>query len=235
MNARVAGPGLSVDDAAALLGAMRLSSAALPIGAFAYSQGLEQAVARGAVTDAPGAERWIVGLLESSILTLDVPVLRRVFECWGCGDAAGAGAWNDFLYAARGTRELREEDRQLGTSLYRLLESLGEPRAGALRGHPRATLPAAFALGARFFGLSAPSAALAFGYSWCEAQVGAATRLVPLGQTAAQRVLSSVQTALARGLPEALALPDDAITATAPGQALLSAEHETQYSRLFRS
>src|SRR5690606_5612951 len=197
--------------------------------------GLEQAVAGGAVADAAGAERWIVGLLERSMLTLDVPVLRRVFECLERGDVAGANAWNAFLYASRGTRELREEDRQLATSLYRLLESLGEPRARALRGSPRSTLPAAFALGACSCGLPVAAAALAFGYSWCEAQVGAATRLVPLGQTAAQGVLSSVQAALARGLPEALALPDVALGATAPGQAVLSAEHEAQYSRLFRS
>ena len=77
--------------------------------------------------------------------------------------------------------------------------------------------------------------ALSYVFAWCEAQVGAATRLIPLGQSDAQRVLSGLISQSARELPGALERSDDALSSTTPGQLVLSALHESQYSRLFRS
>jgi urease accessory protein len=139
------------------------------------------------------------------------------------------------LYATRGTEELRAEELQLGRSLYRWLERLPEPRAARFRERPRATLIGAFGLSALRFGLTPQVAALTYAFAWSEAQVGAASRLVPLGQSDAQLVLSHALGLLGTGFSRALALEDDEIGATAPGQTLLSAAHETQYTRLFRS
>jgi urease accessory protein len=219
----------------ALLAMLRLGSAALPIGAFAYSQGLEQAVATDAVRDAPSAAEWVTGMLTSSVLSGDVPVLLRLCAAWQTADESAVRRWSAFLYATRPTRELRDEERQLGSALFRLLARLGCERARPHQGDPRATLASAFALAACTWELSASNGALAYCFAWAEAQVGAATRLVPLGQSDAQRVLSTAIACISREFPEALARPDDAISHTAPGQALLSAAHETQYSRLFRS
>jgi urease accessory protein len=219
----------------ALLAMLRLGSAALPIGAFAYSQGLEQAVAVGAVHDAESAAEWITGVLESSVLSGDVPVLVRLCSAWQAADEGAVRRWSDFLYATRPTRELRDEERQLGSALFRLLARLGCDRARPCQTDPRATLASAFALAACTWELSAPNGALAYCFAWAEAQVGAATRLVPLGQSDAQRVLSAALACIDRAFSEALARPDELIFHTAPGQALLSAAHETQYSRLFRS
>ena len=69
--------GLTGLSGAALLRLFQLSSAAMPIGAFAYSQGLESAVALGDVKDRETAVAWISGMLERSVLSLDVPVFRR--------------------------------------------------------------------------------------------------------------------------------------------------------------
>ena len=227
--------GLAFSGPSPLLAALRLGSAALPIGAFAYSQALEQAVAVGAVGDRPSAARWITGLLEHTVLTLDLPVLVRIHAGLETGALAEAERWSDFLYATRGTSELRAEETQLGKSLFRWLERLGDGRAPALPAKSRTTLAAAFAWSARRFELSAEAAALAYAFAWCEAQVGAASRLIPLGQSDAQLVLSDALAALSAGFSRSLALRDDELGATAPGQALLSAAHETQYSRLFRS
>lgn len=214
---------------------LRLGSAALPIGAFAYSQGLEQAVARGLVRDADTAEHWIGALLEDAVLTGDVPVLVRLRDAWCASDLAQVQRWNDLLYATRSTRELREEERQLGSALFRLLARLGEPRARPFERSPRATLACAFALASHRWSIPAQAAALSYAFAWAEAQVGAATRLVPLGQTAAQVVLSGLISRLDTSVCAALAASDAELAWTAPGQALLSADHETQYSRLFRS
>lgn len=220
---------------AGLLAALRLGSAALPIGAFAYSQGLEQAVELGAVRDLESAQSWIVGLLENSLLTADVPLLIRLHTAWSRTDASEVRRLNDRLFAMRPSRELREEERQLGGALFRLLERSGLAGAQGWARDPRATLAAAFAFAAVNWQMPAEAAAASYCFAWAEAQVGAATRLIPLGQSAAQTVLSGALRAIDAGLASALGLPDDEIAATALGQALLSASHETQYSRLFRS
>jgi urease accessory protein len=218
-----------------LLAALRLGSAALPIGAFAYSQGLERAVELGVVTDAPSAERWIAGLLRSSLLAADVPLLIRLHRAWARDEWAEVHRLSDWLYALRPTRELREEERQLGGALFRLLSQLGLAPPGDDAWRVRPTLPSAFALAAVRWGIPLEATAQSYAFAWAEAQVGAATRLIPLGQGAAQRVLGVLLAELAAGLGAALLLGDHAIASTAPGQALMSAAHETQYSRLFRS
>ena len=217
-----------------LLLALRLGSAALPIGAFAYSQALEHAVAIGAVRDAATAERWIVGMIEGSVLTNDVPFLVALHAAWSSGDEARARTLGDALFATRATRELREEERQLGRALFRLAGRLGVDLPASSIGE-HATLASAFALVAARGGLDARTAAASYAFAWAEAQIGAATRLVPLGQSEAQLVLSAASSVLEQGLDAARARDVDEATSTAPGQAILSAAHETLHSRIFRS
>jgi urease accessory protein len=84
-------------------------------------------------------------------------------------------------------------------------------------------------------GAGARDTALAFGFGWCENMVQAAMKAVPLGQAAAQRVLAPLARALPAAVDAALACPPADRQAYAPGLAILSAQHEAQYSRLFRS
>jgi len=214
---------------------MQLDSAALPVGMFAYSQSLEQAVLLGDVRDRATACDWIVGLLEHSLMTSDVPLLLRLHDAWASEDLERVRLYNDTLFACRGSSELRAEERQLGSALARLLARLGMPAAEPWIGDDRATFATAFALAAATWQITKRQAALGYAFSWAEAQVGAATRLVPLGQTDAQLVLGTLLAKIGDGLAQSLCIDDADIGASAPGQALLSALHETQYSRLFRS
>lgn len=219
----------------ALLSALRLGSGALPIGAFAYSQGLESAVASGAVRDPATAESWISGVLECSVLALDVPFLVAMLRAWTLDRNEELTLLSDRLFARRTTHELREEERQLGAALFRLLAHLGVQRASAWARAPRATLAAAFALAASSWRMPAIVMAATYCYSWCEGQVGAATRLVPLGQSAAQSVLTGLLGRIDAQLPFAMTRAPEDACATAPGQNILTMMHETQHSRLFRS
>lgn len=219
----------------ALLRLFQLSSAALPIGAFAYSQGLEQAVALGDVRCRATAATWISGMLARSVLTLDVPVLGRLHGAFATSAAGEVRRWNDYLFAARGTRELRAEERQVGSALARLLSREGVPAAANWVADTRVTLATCFALAGVTWGAPAAQVALSYTFAWAEAQVGAATRLIPLGQSDAQRVLSVLIEGAAAGVARGLKLADSELASTTPGQLLLSALHETQYSRLFRS
>jgi urease accessory protein len=92
-----------------------------------------------------------------------------------------------------------------------------------------------FALAAARWQIPARAALGAYAFVWCEMQVSAAVRLVPLGQSAGQRVLASLSAAIPAVVARASLLADDDIGAAAPSHAIASALHETQYSRLFRS
>lgn len=227
--------GTTTTEPAALLRLYQLSSAALPIGAFAYSQGLEQAVALDDVKCRDSAAEWIGGMLRRSVFCLDVPVFARSYRAQWERDAAAVRRWNDYLFASRGSAELRAEERQVGSALARLLSREGVEAARPWITDARVTLATTFALASVAWGAPLEQAALAYCYAWCEAQVGAATRLVPLGQSDAQRVLSILIAHAAAELGAALARSDSELSSSAPGQLLLSALHETQYSRLFRS
>jgi urease accessory protein len=94
---------------------------------------------------------------------------------------------------------------------------------------------APFARASVHLGIPPRQAMLGFAFSWAENQVGALSRLVPLGQLAAQRVLAAVAAAIPGAVDLARSLSDEEIGSCLPGAALSSAFHETQYCRLFKS
>ena len=226
---------MSIDAELPLVRLLQIVSPALPTGAFAYSQGLEQAVAEKWVTDESEARMWLLGLLRWSVATLDMPVLARLMTSWRDGDALRVTRWTRWLLACRPTRELRAEDRQLGAALARVLEGLGLREAAAWARRPDVTYASMFALAAVRFEVAPAAALTGQAFAWAEAVTAAAVRLVPLGQTAGQRVLATAGAAIPALVARALTLPDDELGAAAPGQAIASAAHETLYSRLFRS
>lgn len=227
------------DPALARLRLYQLISPTLPIGAFAYSQGLESAVEAGWVHDRASAEHWLQGCLLQGLARVDLPWLLRLHQAWRRGDAAATAAAADELLAWRETAELRAEERQLGQALARLLYSLDVEAAapwqtgGVQAG--RATLAGMLALAAVHWGMAAGLIAEAYAWMWLENQVAAAVKLIPLGQTDGQRLLASLATGLPALTAQAATLRDADIGAGLPGLALASALHETQYSRLFRS
>jgi len=95
------------------------------------------------------------------------------------------------------------------------------------------TIPFAFAVAA--WRIDAREALAAYLFAWIENQVLAAVKTVPLGQTEGQRMLLELGQRIAPAVESAAALGDDDLSNLAPGVALLSARHETQYSRIFRS
>lgn len=214
---------------------LQLCSPALPVGAYAYSQGLECAVERGWVRDEASAGEWILGLLGHSMQRLDLPVFARLYRSWRDADADAVRRWNARLYASREAAELQREDRHLGMALARLLVDLGVNEAASWRNAPRVCFATLFSLAAVRWEIPLPEAATGYVWAWTENQIIAATRLIPLGQTASQRLLVAAGPAIAAAVAEGLTLADEEIGAAAPGLALAGALHETQYSRLFQS
>jgi urease accessory protein len=219
----------------ALLRLMQLSSSLCPIGAFAYSQGLETAVERGWVTTEAALASWMSGLGAHALSRLDLPLLARAHDAARDEDVPRLVAIGEQVLANREARELMEQERQLGRSLASLLETLGVPLAAHFCRHERASYVVCFALGAVHFGVGPELGLTGFCFAWCEQQVSAAARLIPLGHMAAQRALSEVLQQVPGWVERALRLPDDEIGSSTPGLGMSAAWHETQYTRLFRS
>ncbi|NOX43396.1 MAG: urease accessory protein UreF [Gammaproteobacteria bacterium] len=214
---------------------MQLVSPALPVGAYAYSQGMESAVTNNWVTDEKSATLWILELLENSLCRTDIPIIAKLYRAWTKSDQEQVKYWNRFLLASRESSELQQEDHQLGRSLARLLSDLDMQSASAWRAANAASFATLFTLAATQWQISLSDTCHGYLWSWVENQVAAAVKLVPLGQTAGQRILSQAVEKIPAIVEQGLNLTDDDIGFTTPGLAIASAHHETQYSRLFRS
>ena len=214
---------------------LQLASPALPVGAFSYAQGLESAVEAGLVSDRATAERWIGDVAAFSLTRWELPVLARLMTAWSAGDAGAAARWNARFLASRESAELRAETVQMGYSLASLVRQLEVEGHIALDTLEEPAFPAAFALAANAWSITPRDALSAYLWSWIENATMAAVKCVPLGQTDAQRILLGLGARIEPLVDEALALDDDAMSNALPNLALLSARHETQYSRLFRS
>lgn len=235
-------------DALALPRLLQLVSPALPVGAYAYSEGLEYAVHAGWVRDEGSAGAWIAGRLVHGLGLLELPVLLRLHAAWGAGAGEGAGGmapgsvdldevlrWNDVLRAFRDSAELRDAERDMGQALARLLVALGVDEAGPWATRGETTQVAMFALAAARWGIAARDAATGFAFAWIESQVAAAIKLVPLGQSAGQRTVLAASGHIAGVVAGAARLEEDELGATAPGLAIAASRHEIMYTRLFRS
>ncbi|MCM0613047.1 urease accessory protein UreF [Marinobacter sediminum] len=218
----------------ALLGLLQLVSPALPIGAFAWSQGLESAFELGWVNNEEELGEWLEGVLEDGLTRCELPLLARVQQAWADRDASVIAEWNDWLHATRETAELTDEDIRLGAALVRLLGSLELlPDDGLLPESPGyVTL---FAWAAHMRRVPARQTLLGFAWAWLENQLAVACKAMPLGHTAAQRLTERLRPKLVMAVDNALQKEDDELGPVLPGLALGSALHETQYSRLFRS
>lgn len=201
---------------------LQLASPTLPVGAYSYSGGLEAACEAGIVTDAATAEQWIGDVLEFSMARMEVPILFRMMKSNG---------WNEIFLASRESAELRAETVQMGYSLNRLFKDLGLGEVPL----EEPSFPAAFAYAAAQWKIEPEAALQTYLWAWIENQVMAALKAVPLGQTDGQRMLLSLGNRIEGLVKKAMQMKDEEIGNFAPNLALLSAKHETQYSRLFRS
>ncbi|WP_213297034.1 urease accessory protein UreF [Paraburkholderia sacchari] len=226
---------------AELTALLHLASPALPIGAFSYSQGLEAAIDAGLIANADDAAHWIAGGLANVLAPGELPFIAHQLERWSRHDVHDARALieaNEEFVASRESAELRRETSQMGWSLRQLCAQLEWGDAARRETLERMTpiaQPTAFAFAAFAHDASADATLAAYAFSWVENQVAAALKAVPLGQVAGQRIVVALRPAIESAVARALATPPDALNTFAPQLGILSARHESQYSRLFRS
>lgn len=249
-------------SAGARLQLMWLASPALPVGGFSYSEGLEAAIDASLVTNEAQAARWLRDQLLLAVARSDLAVVARAVPAWQRQDFDRVRELNDWVVQTRETAELRLQTEQMGRSLVEWLRNGHRPPLDTLQAPthapetdprlalcaalpPAPTWPIAFALAvARCLPPTNSltdgepalrEALLSFTFGWAENMVQAAIKAVPFGQSAGQRILQYLIEAVPDAIDHALSLPDSQRQAFTPMLAILSARHETQYSRLFRS
>lgn len=217
-----------------LLQLIWLASPALPVGGFSYSEGLEAAVEwAGVQSEATGAD-WLVDQLHLTLARGDLAVVAASIVAWHDGDMARVRALNDWALHTRESAEFLLQTEQMGRSFLEWLKLHHDDAARTFDGLP-VTYPVAFAFAAARSGASVRDGCLAFAFGWAENMTAAAVKAVPLGQSAGQRMLARLAREMPAAVDAAMRLDDEARQAFSPMLAILSARHESQYSRLFRS
>jgi urease accessory protein len=226
---------MPVTNANAILAALHLASPALPVGGFAYSQGLEQAIEDRWVTDMESAYHWI---RDGLVLNM----ARQELPWWlACYHAAAQSDWmrvvevNDRLHALRETGEFRLESVQMGHSMAKLFAQWPQGHSLACLTEVVWVYPSAYAALAAVSGVTQKLAMSAYLWSWVENQVLAAVKSIPLGQIEGQALLHRLKVDIAHAMEIAEGFNPEESGSAAFGLAITSARHETQYSRLFRS
>ncbi|MBN3923015.1 urease accessory protein UreF [Nostoc sp. NMS4] len=219
-----------------LLSILQLASPALPVGAYSYSEGLEMLVENGTIANHTHLKDWLKAELLYGAIRLEAAVMVRSQQAAKTGDVELLCRWNLWLSAARETEELRASSWQMGRSLIQLLGKL-EPQIVPIVnavGNP-CNYAIAFGIAIAHWQINIKAALLGYLHSWASNLITAGVKLIPLGQTAGQRLLLDLQPLFSAAALEILALEDDQLVCCSWGLSLASMQHETQYTRLFRS
>jgi urease accessory protein len=214
-----------------LLRLLQLFSPALPVGAFTWSQGLESAIAAGWLRDEAALKQWLWLQLQHSLVQVDLPLLLRLHAAASVHDRTALLHWNAFALACRESAELLKNDSETAAALVRLLTAHQVP---LLLDDDNSAL-SVYAQAAVHWQIPAESLLSGWLWAWLENQVMAATRLLALGHTSAQLLLSALQQQLPAMIQQARACADEALGASLPALAIISMQHETMDTRLFRS
>ncbi len=217
-----------------LLKLLQLASPALPVGAYAYSEGLEFLIQTEQITTAAGLHDWIVAELTLGAIRIDAAVMVRAYQAEQQDHQKTIQFWQHWLTAARDSEVLRLQSLQMGRSLWQLFLDL-EGRTQAWTAQEPHHFAISFGRVAGAWNIDLTQALVAFLHSWAGNLVNAGVKLIPLGQTHGQQLLLSLNPTIVVQSQELLTLTDEDLQSCSWAQSLAAMGHETLYSRLFRS
>jgi urease accessory protein len=219
-----------------LLRLLQLASPLLPVGGYSYSEGLESLILQGNVYDRSTLQTWIDRELQTGAIRIETAIMDRAYLASSQFDLERLNHWNNWITAARETEELRLQSWQMGGSLIKLaLELTPEIQDSIDSIEYPCHYAIAFGITAQSWQIDRSQAILAYLHSWATNQIGVGVKLIPLGQTAGQQILWQLQESIDLRSQANLVLDDEDLSAWSWGSSLASMQHESLYSRLFRS
>jgi urease accessory protein len=229
--------GLIASMSTELIQLIWLASPALPVGGFSYSEALESAIDHEHVHDEASCADWLADQLHLSQARGDMALMAQAIPAWQALNTERLQALSAWVHATRETHEMRLQTEQMGRSLLDWLRIQNKASAPALSlcSDLRPTYPMAMSLALSLAQAPLEQALQAYAFGWAENMTQAALKAVPLGQVSGQKILARLAHEIPEAVQYAIALNDDNRQAFCPMLAVLSARHETQYSRLFRS
>lgn len=205
-------------------------SPAFPVGAFAYSHGVERAIEEGAIHDRASLVGWLRELIQRGSAWNDAVLLA---EGWRQAQTGDVGAVAELAEAMAGSRERHMETTLQGEAFRQAQSVWSEGKPGAIAsGIP---YPVAVGAAAGRADIALEPALIAYLHAFISNLVQAAVRLAPLGQSDGVAAMAALEDAvLATAGRAALSTLDDLGSAAFLSE-IMAMRHETQYSRVFRS
>jgi len=222
-------------SSAGLLRLMSLVSPSLPIAGFTYSQGIEKAFENGWVTDKSSSFQWISEQITCGLAYTDLPILKRLFDACKINDKEEVNKWGAILLACRETSELRQEEINRGRALTKILEGLDNSIIDDWKNTINKNYLSGFALVGVKWQIPVYELLLGYCWSWIENQVSAVVKIIPLGQTQGQQLIHDLLELVPDIVKQSAKLDEIDIGRSQPALAIASSQHETQYTRIFRS
>jgi urease accessory protein len=223
------------------LALLQLCDTALPIGAYAFSNGLETYTQQGLISEVTALQEWLEATLHHAVHGSHLLPIALAYRATAAGDWAQLERLDQHLTAMKHARQLREASVKTGQGLLRLAVQVwpgpSVERLHALCQQHRVVGHQALVLGVIGCQLGYEERIIveAAGYQWLSGMISAALRLLPIGQLAGQRLLAAL-------LPHLPVIADnirqqgwDDLSSAAPDCDIRAMQHETLYSRLFQS
>lgn len=205
---------------------MQWLSPGYPVGAFAYSHGLERLVETGAVDTAASFKDWLSDVLERGSGKADAILL---YSAYRAQSTLALAELDNLARALAPSSERRMETELQGEAFAATTAAIWGGEAA-----PRA-YPVAVGAAARLQGIDATLTCASYLHAFATNLTSAAIRLIPLGQTEGQAVLADLQNLCHRLAEETTASTVADIGTSTFAADIASMQHETQYSRQFRS
>jgi urease accessory protein len=225
----------------ALMRLMTWLSPSFPVGAYTYSHGVEFAVEDGLVRDGDSLRIWVEGALLFGAGQTDGVFFKKSWQAAQAGDVAEICKLNAYASALRPTEEMALENEAQGRAFLSTLRDIHstaalEELADLLRLQgQRAAYPVIVGAVAGFEQIDVKAALVAYLHAFAANLISAGVRLVPLGQTAGQKALMRLEYTIEEATEAALQKDLEQIGSASPVIDWTSMQHETQYTRLFRS
>lgn len=212
-------------DTEALLTLMQWMSPGFPVGAFAYSHGLEQVIDRGDLKSAEDLKCWLEDILNYGSARSDVILLAAAYRA----EPAEVAEIDETARAFAASSERLTETVDQGHAFARTVDAVWGSEIGPC------AYPTAVGRAAVHQSLPLEKTAEIYVHAMMANLVSAAVRLVPLGQTEGQSVLASLAPRIQATTQEALQDTLDDLSSTCFALDVAAMQHETQYSKVFRT